>query len=611
MGRNSKPQDHELSCGFGHDDCRRVQQRIHDLELSEARYLNLFEAVADALVSIDVAGQISRANSACELLFGWSVAELLRMELGSLFEAYPLVMQAYQKALQGVGQVLELSYLRPNGEQATLAIQLSAIFDEQEVSGVLLMAHDLSQEKRREQERAQLHDELRSSHRELEEKARALEESQLQLRQAMAKQEKVNADLREIGRMKSDFIGVASHELRTPLTFLFGALEYLLESLPGRIDEDEQSLLDYAMQGTQRLSDIVENMLDIVRLETDGFHPQRKPVLLHPLLTHIRSNFSAALIDRDLTLDFGNSEEWPELSVDPQMVRRALDDLIGNAIRHTEPGGTVGLHGVVRSRESLAEDTEWIRLFWPDFPNGFSWEGDFFEVRVTDNGVGIPRQELPHVFERFYTVGKLDEHSSGDKFLGKGAGLGLALVKRILHGHDGLSWATSPGSQEETGLKHPGSSFHLLFPYRQPIPEAEVPVVEGRRFRLLLIDDEPAIRRFVDILLSKDYDLELAFSGADGLEKARMFKPDLVLLDLFMPVMDGFEVCEKLKADPQTKDIPVVILTAVSRKYERDRGKAVGAVDYITKPFFPRELVQRIEQLLTQYCRLGKPSAEN
>lgn len=596
----------ETACGFDHDDCRRVQQRIHELELSEARYQNLFEAVTDALISVDRAGLINRVNSACEMVLGHSVDALLGQRVRDLFAGYPQVELACLRTLQGTGQVLELSYLWPSGKSIALTLQFSAIFADEDVSGVLIMAHDLSQERERERERTRLHEELRTSHRKQEEKTRALEESRAELQRTMARQEKVNAELREVGKMKSDFIGVASHELRTPLTFLFGALEYLQESLPGRINEDEQSLLDYAMQGTQRLSDIVENMLDIVRLETGGFFPQRKLLQLYPLLAHLRCNFSQTLAERELNLDLGNSEAWPKLSVDPQMIGRALDDLVGNAIRYTEPGGTIRIYGTLRSRESLQQDAEWINLFRPDFLDSINWEGDFFEIRVIDNGVGIPRQELPHVFERFYTVGKLDEHSSGDKFLGKGAGLGLALVKRILHGHDGLSWATSPGSQAETGLKHPGSSFHLLFPYCTEAPLGTEHLPAKRRCRLLLVDDEPAIRRFVEILLGKDYDLELAVNGVEGLKKAKDFMPDLILLDLFMPEMDGFEVCQRLKLDPQTVNIPVVILTAVSRKYEQDRGKELGAVDYITKPFFPRELLQRIEQLLALYCSVEK-----
>jgi CheY-like chemotaxis protein len=128
-------------------------------------------------------------------------------------------------------------------------------------------------------------------------------------------------------------------------------------------------------------------------------------------------------------------------------------------------------------------------------------------------------------------------------------------------------------------------------------------VNQERRKRILLIDDEQAIRRFVEILLRNDYDLELAASGGEGLEKVRSFNPDLILLDLFMPGMDGFEVCRQLKSDPQVRDIPVAMFTAVARKHEREKGLTLGVVDYITKPFFPRALLQRIELLLKEYSR--------
>lgn len=603
MRHKEKAKQSAVYCLSERADCDRVQQRIHALELSEARYQGLFVAVADALVSIGPDGLINRVNSACEQVFGWPVDALPGMSLATLFPDCSQVELAYRKALSGVGQVLELPFVWPNGQRVTLALQLSTILAGPEISGVLLTGHDLTKEKACEQERAQLYADLQSSHRELEKKALAFEDSRQQLRQAMSRQEKTNEELRKIGRMKTDFIGIASHELRTPLTFLLGALEYLGESLPGRINEDEQSLLDYALQGSERLSDIVENMLDIIRLEADGFHPQRETIALLPLLTHIQSNLAGVLKERELTLVWPGGEQWPELSVDPSMVRRALEDVIGNAIKYTEPGGEIRLSGVFRSRESLVADAAHIKRFWSDFSADDSCSDAFFDVCVTDNGIGIPRQELPHVFERFYTVGKLDEHSSGDKFLGRGAGLGLALVKRIMHGHNGLSWAVSPGSREETALENPGSCFHLLFPITQNPAPVELPVAGDRKARILVIDDEPAIRRLIEILLSKKYDLELAVNGVDGLVKARTFSPDLILLDLFMPEMDGFEVCEKLKLDPQTADIPVAMFTAMARKHERDRGRDVGAVAYIAKPFLPRELMQRIDLLLQEYCR--------
>lgn len=125
-------------------------------------------------------------------------------------------------------------------------------------------------------------------------------------------------------------------------------------------------------------------------------------------------------------------------------------------------------------------------------------------------------------------------------------------------------------------------------------------MTENKRKRILLIDDEPEIRRFVEVLLRHEYLLELAANGGEGLEAARRFQPDLILLDLFMPGMDGFEVCRQLKNDPQVRDIPVAMFTAVARKQEREKGLALGAVDYITKPFFPRDLLQRIEQILKE-----------
>ncbi len=465
MSSVKKQHSQQIYCVSGRDDCAREEQRIHDLEISEARYQNLFEAVTDALISVDRDGLINRANSSCQQVFRWSPSELLGKKLASLFQGYPQVVQAFLKTLQGEGQDLELPFDWATGQQVVLALRLSAITDGEDVSGALIVARDLSKEKARELERQQLYENLLASHREQKEKAQALEDSRRQLQEAMARQEKLNAELREIDRMKSDFIGLASHELTTPLTFLLGALEFLEERLPGRINEDEQSLLDYAMQGSQRLADIVENMLDIVRLDADGFHPQRESVSLCPLLTHVRSNIAKGLKERELALDCGENEDWPALSIDPGLLRRALEDLLGNAIKYTEEGGEIRVSGQVRSLESLAADAEQIRLFYPEFPENVSWEGTFFEVCVVDNGIGIPRQELPHVFERFYTVGNIEEHSSGDGSLGSGAGLGLALVKRIVHGHGGLSWASSPGSSEETGLNRPGSCFHLLLPH--------------------------------------------------------------------------------------------------------------------------------------------------
>jgi PAS domain S-box-containing protein len=595
----SGQKDKELYCVSGRKDCLQERQRVHDLEVSEARYQDLFEAVKDAILCFDCAGRITRANRACLQVLGWQPQSLRALSLGDLFAEQPLVGTAFRQALKGQGKSFEQLFTWPSDRQVTLSLQLEPIHAGDEVSGVLLVARDLTDGKLREIERRRLYEELQAGHKAMQEKAQALELSQQQLQQAMAEQGRANAELRELGRLKSDFIGIASHELRTPLTFLLGSLEYLEESLPEKINQDERDLLGYAMQGSQRLSDIVENMLDIVRFEAESFQPQKHTVSLHPLVQHVHKDLAWSFQERRLTLDLSPAEQWPEFLFDPMMVRRALEDVIENATKYTESGGQIQVRGRLCSRDRLLKQQEQIQLFWPEFPQGLSWQGDFFEVEVSDNGIGIPRQELAHVFERFYTVGNLDEHCSGSQFQGRGAGLGLALVKRIVRGHGGLVWAQSPGSQAETGLKKPGSCFHLLFPFETNPPADVATSTDAAGLpRVLLVDDDVAIRRFVEVVLRDSYELELAASGPEGLEKAASSNPDLILLDLYMQGMDGFSVCEKLKADPLTRDIPVAIFTALSSKHEKERGMAAGAVDYITKPFFPRELIQRIDLLL-------------
>lgn len=597
------PEEKPELCRGESEECERMRLRILEQERTEKRFLNLFEAVSEAIVSLSIEGEVLRANKACRAILGTAPDQLLGKKLDRLFPLtdLPRLDSAFGRALAGYPREFETSYIWPSGKEVVLALLLAPIRVGDEISGVLLTARDLTGVRLRDQERSRLYEELQESHRDLEEKALALEESQQRLKEAMAEQEKVNADLREIDRIKSDFIGIASHELRTPLTFLLGSLEYLYESLPERLNEDERSLLDYSMQGARRLSDIVEDMLDIVRIEAEGFSLRRQHISFYQLLQEVHLELNWALKERKLELVFAPEAEWPPLLADPAMVRRVFTDLLENAIKYTDDGGRIEVKSQRISPRQL--DRRLLEAFYPDLDAQLEWQGDFLQVMVCDNGVGISSVDLPRIFNRFYAAGKLEEHSTGNKFQGKGVGLGLALVKRIVHGHGGLVWAESPGTAEESGTETPGSCINLLFPIDLlPVAfEAEEGTIRNRKPRILLVDDEPAIRRFVQVLLADQFDLEVASGGEQGLAMATSCKPDLILLDLYMQGMDGFEVCKQLKAQEVTRDIPVAMFTAVARKHEREKGFSVGAVDYITKPFFPRELLGRIRTLLNEY----------
>lgn len=583
-------------------ECQRLRARIDEQERTEARFQNLFEAVSEAIISLSVEGEVVRANNACRAILGLRPEQLVGKTLDRIVPLtdLPRLEAGFSRALQGDSGEFEISFIWPTGKEVLLALLLAPIRGADGVDGVLLTARDLTGVRLRDQERSRLYQELQESHRDLEEKALALVDSQAQLKEAMVEQEKVNANLREIDRIKSDFIGIASHELRTPLTFMLGSLEYLSESLPERLNEDERSLLDYSMQGARRLSHIVEGMLDIVRIEAEGFNLRRQQISFYPLLQEARLELNWVLKERDLELVYAPEGDWPLLLADPDMVRRALTDLLENAIKYTHEGGRIEVKALRLSARQLPR--EQLCLFYPDF-DPLQWQGDYLQVLVCDNGIGISTIDLPRIFNRFYAAGKLEEHSTGSKFEGKGVGLGLALVKRIVHGHNGLVWAQSPGTAEEAGCDYPGSCVNLAFPIDlEPPPlEAGKRKVRDHKPRILLVDDEPAIRRFIEVLLTDQFDLKVACDGEQGLEMAARFMPDLILLDLYMQGMDGFDVCKKLKRQETTCDIPVAIFTAVTGKHEREMGFSVGAVDYITKPFFPRELLTRIRAILSEY----------
>ncbi len=597
------PENTTQDCRAEFEECSRLRARIREQERTESRYQNLFEAVSEAIVSFSIEGSILQANKACRGILGTRPEQLIGKRLEKVFPLtdMPQIEEAFNRSLAGHSRELEVCYIWPSGKEVLLALLLAPLHEDDIVVGVLLTARDLTGVRLRDQERSRLYEELQASHRDLEEKAMALEESQAQLKDAMAEQAKVNADLREIDRIKSDFIGIASHELRTPLTFLLGSLEYLHESLPDRLNEDECSLLDYSMQGARRLSDIVEDMLDIVRIEAEGFSLRRQQIGFYQLLQEVHLELNWVLKERNLEVVFAPESDWPPLLADSAMVRRVFTDLLENAIKYTEDDGRIEIKAQrVRAKDLPAEQ---LQIFYPDGLGDLKWQEDFLQVMVCDNGIGISSLDLPRIFNRFYAAGKLEEHSSGTRFQGKGVGLGLALVKRIVHGHGGLVWAESAGTEDEAGVANPGTCINLLFPIdlKTAAFEAEEGTVRDRRPRILLIDDEPAIRRFVQVLLTDQFDLEVASGGEQGLALATTFQPDLILLDLYMQGMDGFEVCKRLKALEKTRDIPVAMFTAVARKHEREKGFSVGAVDYITKPFFPRELMGRIRTLLSEY----------
>jgi signal transduction histidine kinase len=253
--------------------------------------------------------------------------------------------------------------------------------------------------------------------------------------------------LAKLDKNKSTFIQVAAHELRTPLTVIKGYLGMLRGHPTMQDNEPLLQAVDGVMQGTNRLHQIVNSMLDVTRLENQVLRPQLEPTPIAPMLRLIQKGYQKDLEARNLSLILDESiSKIPPLMIDSELFQKAIDNIIVNAIKFTPDGGsvTVSISSVEDDRQNMCT-----------------------EIRVQDTGIGIDPANLDIIFEKLYQLGTVELHSSGrTSFKGGGPGLGLAISAGIIKAHNGKIWAESPGYDEE---KLPGSTFII----RLPLPNNE------------------------------------------------------------------------------------------------------------------------------------------
>src|SRR5215216_1319407 len=248
--------------------------------------------------------------------------------------------------------------------------------------------------------------------------------------------------LEKLDKNKSDFIQVAAHELRTPLTVIKGYMGMIKSSPAVRDDASLAQVMDGVIQGTNRLHQIVNSMLDVARLENQIITPHLESVNLGPILRLVCKDYVADLQERQIRIELDSDiNSAPPLLADSELLKKALDNVIVNAIKFTPDGGSIFINA-----HSAQVDGR----------------GEFCEIRIRDTGIGIDPSNHTIVFEKLYQLGKVELHSSGHtKFKGGGPGLGLAIAAGIVKSHKGLIWVESPGYDEE---KLPGSTFILQIP---------------------------------------------------------------------------------------------------------------------------------------------------
>jgi signal transduction histidine kinase len=424
----------------------------------------------------------------------------------------------------------------------------------------------------------------------------------VRLEQATAKLERAHADLQQLDAFKSRFFANMTHELRTPLAMILTPLELLLQGEMGQFSESARHSFNSMFKSALKLLKLINDLLDLSRLEESRL---RLRAAEHELVGYLRTLTDQTQVlarRRDILLTFTPSVDRATARCDLERLERVFVNLLSNAIKFTPPHGRVDV--------SISATAEKL------------------EVVVEDDGPGFAPENAERIFERFYQVDMEGTRQYG------GAGIGLALARELIHLHGGTVRASSDGKR--------GARFVVALPAAHEFrPEdlvtaemAEAAPASGNldwtvqlerreEFRLLDIDeatdrrvverdadealrpytavvveDSPQVLQVVHMSLRRQFKVLTAPDGLRGLEIALREQPSLVVTDLMMPGMDGLELTRRLRADPRTRHIPVLMLTARGALDDRVKGLETGVSAYLTKPFSPRELITCARQLV-------------
>lgn len=430
--------------------------------------------------------------------------------------------------------------------------------------------------------------------------------------------ERANRELRLLDRTKTNFLSLASHELRTPLVSVMGYLNLMLAGDLGDVSPEQREMLEIAIKGASRLRDIIEDLLMVAKIEGGRLPLKLRWISAADVVGASVDEVRTFMGNRAVAIRTEGLELLPKFEADFDRVQQCFTNVVGNAVKYTPDGGTITVSG-----RKVKVDKGRGRTRPVPFDNSILSSDTYIELAVEDTGIGINKDDLDKIFEKFFEAGDVDMHSTGkSKFLGGGTGLGLSIVKGIVEAHHGRIWAESDGADAE---RCPGSRFVMLIPMKQPVSKAEapLPVMEkevraraegpapnapktpGPKPKVLLVEDDEDTIVFTRLILDKKFAVIVAKDGFEGLKLAFSEKPVAILLDVWMHGIDGIEVCRILKENKRTSDIPVAMFTAAAQQHEREKGMSAGADDYITKPFTPAELNARIEKLISGAAKVS------
>lgn len=462
--------------------------------------------------------------------------------------------------------------------------------------------------------------ELEAGNRKLVEQQKQLEEGNRKLVEQQKQLEEGNRKLVELDRIKSRFFANMSHELRTPLTLLIAPLETILYRKAAALDSESRNLLQTMHANGMRLLKLINDLLDLEKLEAGSVQIKREPLAIPEFLRGLVNSAQAVATDKRLKLETLIAGNVGACLTDRDKLEKIVLNLVFNAVKFTPAGGSVSVRAERRDGTLV--------------------------LRVEDTGAGIAENHLPFIFDRFWQV----DTSAQRKH--QGTGIGLALVKELVEAQGGEVRAESQlgkGTTMSVELPYEEARVHDARPEpgRAPLAEPQVesnggpqkeewvadlyrraelhpslrPLQESLRReetstqsskpKALIADDEPDMLRFLVSQLGAHFQIFEAVDGQQAVDKASQFLPDVILLDMMMPEKDGLQVCRELRAKTATRNIPIILLTARADEETKLTALSAGASDFLSKPFSTTELHVRVNNLVQQHELQRKLARQN
>lgn len=391
--------------------------------------------------------------------------------------------------------------------------------------------------------------------------------------------EEMSVQLLALDKLKDEFLTNTSHELRTPLNGIINILGVVIES-SRNLSPGQQQNLQVVVTAARRLHHLINDILDISNLKNGEIQLVKRPVDVRSLADVVLHVLSQTRGDKQITFINQIPTQIPPVFADVERLKQIFYNLIGNAIKFTE-------HGQVEIGADILHDQA--------------------EIWVRDTGCGIPKDQLEAIFQHFYQVDAAETREVG------GTGLGLSITKTLVELHGGSIWARSQvGVGSQFTFTIPLCREHSASTYIENITGAiletaatiyeltSAPEGSNRRYSVLVADDDPAsLTALFNILDNDGHHVKAVTSGAAVLQELeRQHRYDLVILDVMMPKISGYEILKRIRLRFQLMDLPVLLLTAKARPEDLQAGFAAGANDYISKPFEALELKARVRTLV-------------